>query len=268
MSPVLSKGAGHARRLALLSLCAVGSLSLGVGHAHAQQAMDHPPLTPARDAVIVYSFQPRPTEQDLKAGPAPTTPLPTRQVQVLYSGDGGLLRLNYLTGAADGASRGAVIINRAAQEVLVILNTRHIYTRLVQQESVRNPFLLDLSMQFTRKGTDTVAGQPCTVWQAYSAQGSTSACVTDDGFILRQDGADVDGLNGQLVATSVSYETVPSSAFQPPVGYQEVKPHAPVPAGGAGEEGQGPAAQPPASGEPGSNPSDTSQPDTSQQGNP
>ncbi|WP_415492295.1 hypothetical protein [Acetobacter sp.] len=258
----MSKGAGPARVMGVLALCAVGSA--GAGHAHAQQAGDHPPLTPARDAVIVYNFQPRPTEQDLKEGPAPTTPLPTRQVQVLYSGDGGLLRINYLTGASDGESRGAVIINRAAQEVLVVLNTRHVYTRLMQQESVRNPFLLDLSMQFTRKGTDTVAGQPCTVWQAYSAQGSTFACVTDDGFILRQDGVDVDGLNGQLVATRVTYETVPSSAFQPPTGYQEVRPHVPVPSDGGQGDAQ-PGTDPAAPQATGMQPTGT-QPDGSRQG--
>lgn len=210
-----------------------GVLAMGLfaGPALATSQEDHPPLAPARDAVIVYTFQPRPTERDLKEGAKPDTPVQTRYVQVLYSGDGGLLRVNYLADPQGSATRGAVIINRAAQEVLVLLNTRHVYTRLVQQDGVRNPFLLDLSMHFTRKGTDTVAGQPCTVWQAYSALGAAQACVTADGFVLEQDGVDVDGLNGQLKAVSVSYEAVPASAFQPPEGFMEVKPHAPLPAG-------------------------------------
>lgn len=130
-----------------------------------------------------------------------------------------------MTSMEGDESRGAVIINRASQEVLVILNDRHIYTRLVQQEGIRNPFLLDLSMQFTRKGSDVVAGQPCTVWAAQSAQGQATACVTDDGFILSQTGIDVDGLNGRIRAMKVSYEPVPDSVFQPPAGFQEVNPH-------------------------------------------
>lgn len=70
------------------------------------------------------------------------------------------MRINYMTSMEGDTSRGAVIINRAAQEVLVIINDRRIYTRLVQQEGIRNPFLLDMSMQFTKTGSDVVAGQP------------------------------------------------------------------------------------------------------------
>ncbi|WP_201762588.1 DUF4412 domain-containing protein [Acetobacter pasteurianus] len=195
------------------------------GQAQAQVALDHPRLTPARDAIIDYSFQPQPTAQDLQNGAKPDTPVPTRHVQVMFSGDGGLMRINYMTSMEGDESRGAVIINRASQEVLVLLNDRHIYTRLVQQEGIRNPFLLDLSMQFTRKGSDVVAGQPCTVWAAQSAQGQATACVTDDGFILSQTGIDVDGLNGRIRAMKVSYEPVPDSVFQPPAGFQEVNPH-------------------------------------------
>lgn len=190
----------------------------------AQETADHPPLTPQRDATITYRFEPRPTEQDLRENGPPKQPVQVRYVQVLYAGDGGLLRINYLTGDAGSPPRGAVIINRAAQEVLVVLDAGRVYTRLTERESVRNPFLLDLSMQFTRAGTATVAGQPCTLWQAYSAQGGAHACVTDEGLVLSQDGVDVDGLNGGLQAVSVSYAPVPSSAFQPPAGFQEVSP--------------------------------------------
>ncbi|GBQ33569.1 hypothetical protein AA19596_1240 [Acetobacter fabarum DSM 19596] len=218
------------RSLRVPGLCAVGVLAMSAivtPPLHAQQATDHPRLTPGRDAVIDYVFQPRPTEQDLKAGAKADTPVASRHVQVLYSGDGGLMRINYMTSMEGDTSRGAVIINRAAQEVLVIINDRRIYTRLVQQEGIRNPFLLDMSMQFTKTGSDVVAGQPCTTWQAVSAQGKASTCVTDDGFILQQDGVDVDGLNGSLRAMKVSYDIVPVSAFEPPQGFLEVTPHSP-----------------------------------------
>ena len=248
------------RRLHMLGLGAFGVLAVSgivASPLHAQLATDHPRLTPGRDAVIDYVFQPRPTEQDLQAGAKADTPVASRHVQVLYSGDGGLMRINYMTSMDGDASRGAVIINRAAQEVLVIINDRRVYTRLVQQEGIRNPFLLDMSMQFTRTGSDVVAGQPCTTWQAVSAQGKAATCVTDDGFVLQQDGVDVDGLNGSLRAIKVAYDSVPVSAFEPPHGFLEVTPHSPrsnaaqieTPTTGVGPAANLPAGNAPSEGE-------------------
>ncbi|MCG4252777.1 DUF4412 domain-containing protein [Acetobacter senegalensis] len=194
---------------------------------------DHPRLTPGRDAVIDYVFQPKPPADLVQAGKVPPGPLPERHVQVLFSGDGGLMRIRYMKSMEGDDSRGSVVINRAAQEVLIILDDRKIYTRLVQQEVARSPFLLDMSMQFARKGTSQVTGQPCTIWSVQSTEGTGSACVTDDGFILEQDGVDVDGLNGHLKATHISYDDVPASAFMPPAGYQEITPHSPRPGSGA-----------------------------------
>lgn len=220
------------RSLRMSGLCAMGvwgASALVAPPLYAQLATDHPRLTPGRDAVVDYIFQSRPTERDLQAGAKADAPVASRHVQVLYSGDGGLMRINYMIGMEGDQSRGAVIINRAAQEVLVIITDRRVYTRLVQQEGVRNPFLLDMSMQFTKMGSDVVAGQPCTKWQAVSAQGKALTCVTDDGFVLQQDGVDVDGLNGSLRAIKVAYDVVPVSTFQPPAGFVEVTPHSPRP---------------------------------------
>ena len=231
MNRIFARAAGRgkchgmgARSMSLLAAILATSVTLVRPASAGQEAADHPPLTPMHDAAITYRFEPRPTEQDLRENGASHQPVQSRYVQVLYAGDGGLLRINYLTGDADSPPRGAVIINRAAQEVLVVLDAGRVYTKLTDRESVRNPFLLDLSMQFTRVGTATVAGQPCTLWQAYSAQGGARACVTDDGLILSQEGVDVDGLNGSLQAVRVAYGPVPSSAFQPPAGFQEVHP--------------------------------------------
>ncbi|WP_061492016.1 DUF4412 domain-containing protein [Acetobacter malorum] len=243
------------RMLTLCSLLATAPLVAGLlsqpGHAAETAAtpaapagapapapqMDHPRLMPGRDATIDYVFQPRPPAG---GGPATALPIKDRHVQVLFSGDGGLMRINYMLSMDGPESRGAVIINRAAQEVMIILNDRKIYTRLVQQEVARSPFLLDMSMSFTRKGKSEVIGQPCTIWGVVSAQGNGSACVTDDGFILEQDGVDVDGLNGHLKAMKVSYDDVPATSFQPPAGFQEVTPHSPGSQSGGNEDGSAP----------------------------
>jgi hypothetical protein len=233
-----------AQGMSILAAMLVTTMTVASPARAGQEAADHPPLTPMRDAAITYRFEPRPTEEDLRENGPSRQPVQARYVQVLYAGDGGLLRINYLTGDADSPPRGAVIINRAAQEVLVVLDAGRVYMRLTDRESVRNPFLLDLSMQFTHAGTATVAGQSCTLWQAYSAQGGARACVTDDGLILSQEGVDVDGLNGSLQAVRVAYGPVPSSAFQPPAGFQEVHPRHD---GAADEAGRGPLSGAPAS---------------------
>ncbi len=196
--------------------------------------VDHPRLMPARDATIDYIFQPRPPAG---GAPTPAQPVKDRHVQVLFSGDGGLMRINYMLSMDGPESRGAVILNRAAQEVMIILNDRKVFTRLVQQEVARSPFLLDMSMKFVRKGKSEVIGQPCTLWAVQSAQGEGSACVTDDGFVMEQDGVDVDGLNGHLKAMKISYDDVPASAFQPPAGFQEVTPHSPMQQSGGDDDG-------------------------------
>lgn len=205
----------------------------GAVSAPTQPPAEHPRLSPGRDATIDYVFVPQPPPELVQAGKVPAGPLQERHVQVLFSGDGGLMRIRYLKDMTDENPRGSVIINRAAQEVLVILDDRKIYTRLVQQEVARSPFLLDMSMQFTRKNQTQLIGQPCTLWAVQSTQGNGTACVTEDGFILEQDGVDVDGLHGHLKALRISYDDLPASAFMPPSGYQEVTAHAPR--GGASE---------------------------------
>ncbi|MFT9399159.1 DUF4412 domain-containing protein [Acetobacter sp.] len=205
---------------------------------------EHPRLTPARDAIVDYIFQPKPPAGAAQTATPPVA-APERHVQVLFSGDGGLMRIRYLKDMTNDNSRGSVIINRAAQEVIIIRDDQKIYTRLVQQDVARNSFLLDMSMQFARKGASQVIGQACTLWDVQSAQGKGTACVTEDGFVLEQDGVDVDGLNGHLKAIRISYDALPASVFTPPTGYQEVRIHAPKGAPTEGESAEkAPAAQP------------------------
>jgi hypothetical protein len=89
------------------------------------------------------------------------------------------------------------------------------------------PFAMRENMKFARKGTDTVAGTKCTVWEVTNDQGGGTACITDDGVLLRGESS---GPNGEVLmtATAVSYAPLSSSVFQPPAGYQKMQ----VPAGG------------------------------------
>jgi hypothetical protein len=69
---------------------------------------------------------------------------------------------------------------------------------------------------FTRAGSATIAGLPCTNWQTKDAAGQpTEVCLTDDGVLLR---ARIGG-HTAMVARSVDYAAQPASVFALPAGW-------------------------------------------------
>ena len=183
---------------------------------------DHPPLMPVRDATVTYNVQP-------EGAPQP------QQVKVWFAAEGARMRID----APDGSA--STILDRTAQTVTILLHKQRVYSRLEQRNSIRNPFLLDVSMQFQKQGTKTIAGVGCTEWGVTSGQGHATACVSDNGVILAESGVDADGAKGNLTATSVVYEPIPTSTFEAPDGYQEVQRHR-IGTGGQGTPALGPNA--------------------------
>lgn len=213
--------AGVAGALAVSLMTAVAAQP-----ARAQADADHPPLAPARDVQVQYAVQP-------DGAPAPKT------IEAWFTANGGMMRID------SPEAMGSTILNRTTRQVTIVLNKQKVYTQFEAHNGIRNPFLLDLSMQFTRRGTAQVAGVSCTEWSVVSGRGTATACVTDDGVILREDGVDGDGMKGRLEATRVTYGPIPTSTFQPPEGYQMVTRHrvAPSHAMGGGQPVTGGAAQ-------------------------
>lgn len=68
---------------------------------------------------------------------------------------------------------------------------------------------------FEREGTDTVAGQACTVWRMREGELDARTCVTEGGVLLRQEAM---GLH--MEAVRVSYARQDPRRFQPPRGYR------------------------------------------------
>lgn len=176
-----------------------------VASGHARAAPDAPPLMPTRDAVVLYDVQP-------DGAPQP------QPVRVYFHTGGGLMRIDGPPGA-DGASSGAMILDRDGKTMTVIMNQPRIYMQIPEREEVRSPFVLDASMQFTRTGTGTVAGIPCVQWSIVSGKGGATACVAADGVVLSESGVDGEGAKGQLVARTVQYGTVDPKLFAPPAGF-------------------------------------------------
>ncbi|QHC35738.1 hypothetical protein FMA36_09840 [Komagataeibacter xylinus] len=192
-----------------VALVAVALSATGLCAARAQDGAGvHPPLTPTRDVQVDYNVQP-----DGVPEPKP--------IRTWFAYNGGLMRIDSPQGM------GETILNRMSRQVTIIINPQKVYSQLDARYGIRNPFLLDLSMTFARKGTSSVAGVACTQWDVTTDQGNATACVTDDGVVLQEIGVDGDGLKGRLEATKVVYGPIPDSMFQPPEGYRKVDPPPP-----------------------------------------
>ncbi|AQS87417.1 hypothetical protein AA101099_2990 [Neoasaia chiangmaiensis NBRC 101099] len=174
------------------------------------QSGPHPQLAPTRDVTVVYAVQPQ-------GAPAP------QQVTVSFAKDGDRLRI-------DEANKiGATVLDRPAQQVMLIMNKQRMYMQFSPQHGLRNPFLLDLSMHYTPAGQGNVAGLVCDKWTIATTHGAATACVTQDGVILSEFGADADGAQGTLTAQNVQYGPIDPTLFQPPAGYEKITSHMPIP---------------------------------------
>lgn len=200
-------------RRSLFTLMSLGSLSLGVSAmtAHAQ-GETHPRLAPTRDVTVVYAVQP---------GNETTS----KDVKVAFAKNGDKLRIAPMDDVA------ATILDKPAQTVTLVMMKPHLYAVMTPKHGLRNPFLLDLSMHFTPAGHDTIAGVACQKWEIATAKGNATACVTEDGVILSEEGVDSDGVKGKLMAQSVSYGPIPETMFAPPAGFEKITGHMPHAAG-------------------------------------
>ena len=199
---------GIVSRVLLPGLLLAGS-TLAAGRAGAQPASaDAPPLMPTRDAVVLYDVQP-------DGAPQP------QPVRVYFRSGGSLMRIDGPP-AQDGSSSGAMILDRNARVMTVVMNQPRIYMQIPERDEVQSPFVLDATMRFTRTGTGTgsVAGLPCVRWSIVSGKGMATACVTTDGVVLSESGVDGDGASGHLIARTVQYGPIDPKLFVPPPGYQ------------------------------------------------
>ncbi|QCE33502.1 hypothetical protein FAI41_07895 [Acetobacteraceae bacterium] len=164
----------------------------------------HPTLSPSKDAEIVYRFH-------VKGKSEP------HEVKVLFSGSGDKLRIEQLD------SVGITILDRPGQKVYYLNKERHFYLGMRPLHGLRSPFFLDLEMHYVPKGAKKIANVTCREWDITSKYGHANACVTEDGLILQQEGADSEGTSGKLEALSVSYHPLPPSSFDIPSDYHNIR---------------------------------------------
>jgi hypothetical protein len=75
---------------------------------------------------------------------------------------------------------------------------------------------------FTRGGTEKIAGADCTVWRYQGRGQNGEACITADGVMLRAEGS-AQGQQGRMEAVRVAYGTQNPAQFQRPQGYQSMQ---------------------------------------------
>lgn len=192
--------------LACLALLPIGAAT----PLHAQPA-GHPPYMPTRDVSVVYDVQP-------EGAPA------AQRITVSFSGGGQLMRVDSPGG------QGETILNRDKRLMTIVVNNAKVYMDVPERQELRSPFLLDASMNFIPAGNGRIAGFDCSRWTISAPTGNATACVTADGVVLSEEGADSQGARGRLMAQSVTYAPIPASMFQPPAGYSRVAhPEGPAP---------------------------------------
>lgn len=167
---------------------------------------DRPLVQPSRDVAVTYRVE----------GAA---------ASVVPGGIPGALRLSWdaagqrLRAEPEGRTQTIIVNLRAHSAQLMDSILRSALTLPVQDGDLQ-PLTLD-GARLTQRGTDTVAGLPCTTWAVQSRRGAGTVCFTADGVALRADGQ-VDGQHGAFTASSVSYGPQPDELFRVPAEYLQL----------------------------------------------
>lgn len=186
------------------------------GSIGAAWAQDRPLISPSRDVTITYKVLGR-------EGVPP--------MQMSHGAASGLMRVDMTE------MGGYAIIDRKRKMSTMVMVPMRMFMEISAaadpkgQSQIGPGSMPEDNATFTRKGTDTVAGESCVVWDVASPAGDGVACVTADGAMLRYRTKAGEGLE----ATKVAYGTLPADRFTVPAGFQKMD----MPAMGGGGAGMG-----------------------------
>ena len=159
------------------------------------QAQEAPRLFPSRDVAVTYRA---------------TSGGPMQEIAIAWAAAARLMRIE-LPGMgytiADFAGQKGFMVMQIPQPMVMDIPMAQAAAHMRALETAR----------FTRLGADRVAGIACTNWRHESSQGSGTGCFTDDGVLLRSQGA-AQGMQGGLEALNVTYGAQDVARFQRPAG--------------------------------------------------
>lgn len=166
-------------------------------------AQDRPLILPIRDVAVEYHTT------GMVPGPAGDL---TTTVMARFASNRRLLRV-------DGAyGQFYAIVDVEAGTMAIVMPEQHLY---VEQPADPTIIALLQGPGLRRIGTDTVAGLPCTAYDAEVNDRAGQVCLTDDGVLLRAKIADRDR-QPELDAISVTYARQPERMFEIPLGFHQL----------------------------------------------
>ena len=184
-------------RLALLPAAIATLLPL------AAAAQDKPVLAPTRDATIDYKVE----------GRGNTGP---QSLRMMFTAGGKKMRIDM------PGQPGFVVMDRTAGRMMIVMADARRYMEQPMPPGQQGAFDLSENHSFTRKGTETIAGQRCTVWESKGEHAGTG-CVTDEGLVLRGESVTPDGRQSKLIATAVSLAPIAATSFEAPAGFTKME---------------------------------------------
>lgn len=166
-------------------------------------AQDRPTLTPTRDVTVTYRLQ-----GDAPAGGPASMVVSWQAATATMRTDmpGGMGWM-----VADTRNGRAFMVMEQMRTVMDIPANQAMTARIASAEA-----------RFRREGTATVAGLRCTVWSIQDREGEGRSCITEDGVMLRAEGAH-QGRRGGMEATEVRFGPQDPARFQRPQGYQTMQ---------------------------------------------
>lgn len=200
-------------RNAILAAALLAALPL------AAQAQERPQVFPSRDVAITY----RVAGQGQQA-----------ELTMLWSAAQRLMRMNMPQGM------GYMVADHQAQRGFMVMEAMRMVMDVPMQQAAGYQRDFE-NARFTRGGTEKIAGHDCTVWRYQSASGQGEACITNEGVLLRGQGAAQGAGAGRMEAVRVVFAPQDAGLFRRPQGYQTMQMPQGMPPG-MGVPGQRPTA--------------------------
>ena len=176
------------------------------------QQPDGPLLLPKNDVAVVYRFD--------RAGIDDY-----HKWQMTYADGGKRVRLDYFRWMEAKYPFLTTIYDRQADRFITIRPESKTYTERPIGNTDNPGQFLRPGMGMARGGTAVVAFAPCTDWkvQFQDTDEQDTACVTDDGIVLRivPSKSNV----GSMTATAVHYGPPPDGVFDPPAKFKRTPAH-------------------------------------------
>ncbi len=183
--------------------CSMLAVTMAILAATPVSAQERPAIVPSRDVTVDYRI-------DAKSSAA----VPSK-VHVEIQAGGNRIRVE------PPDLPGYLLVDRSSGQIVMVMAQQRMFVDMPADAARIRMFTIGDSTKFTRKGSETIAGQRCTVWDVQDGGRSGTACLTADGVLLR--GATVErGHSSGLTATAVKFGPLADSVFAPPPDFHKM----------------------------------------------